>query len=211
MRLHYCEYGQRTLPPLICLHGFMGTAHSWDTFASRVSDRFHVLAPTARGHGDSARPEDYDDTLAPVSDAAAFMDALEVPAAIVMGHSMGALAAAGLAILHPNKVSKLIIGDAGPDSDPRFVEQLYRMACEWRHEFGSIEEVERYMGASFVDLPEDEVRRLAPYSVSHDPDGKYRSKLDPALVRRTVAQGPNVLPPGENPLWQFVPQIKCPT
>ena len=211
IRLHYCEHGQRTLPPLICLHGFMGTAHNWDTFASRVSGRFRVLAPTARGHGDSARPEDYDDMFAPVHDVAALMDALKLPSAIVMGHSMGATVAAGLAVFHPSKVSKLVIGDAGLDSDPEGAERLYRLMCEWQDEFGTAEEVAGFIRDQLEDLPEDEVRRLAPYWVSYDPDGKYRSKLDPALVRARVDQGLNVPPPGENPLWQFVPQVKCPT
>lgn len=211
IRTHYTEFGEPTLPPLICLHGFMGTGHNWDTFASRVSHRFHVLAPTARGHGDSARPENYDDMFAPVHDVAALMDALDLPSAMVMGHSMGALVGAGVAVFHPDKVSKLVMGDAGPDSDPEGAERLYRIMCDWQQEFGTTEEVAGFIRDHFEDLREDEVRRWASYGVSYDPDGKYRMKLDPALVRARVDQGPNVLPPGENPLWQFVPQTKCPT
>ena len=113
--------------------------------------------------------------------------------------------------MHPDKVSKLVMGDAGPDADPVGAQRLYRIMCEWQHDFDTTEEAAQFIRDHLEDLHEDELRRWASYGVSHDSDGKYRMKLDPALVRARVDEGPTVLPSGESPLWQFVPQIKCPT
>ena len=77
-RLHYTEFGDPAAPAVLLLHGFTFDAHAWDPFAERISDRFHVLALTVRGHGDSDRAESYEDPFQSIHDAAAFLDALNI-------------------------------------------------------------------------------------------------------------------------------------
>ncbi len=209
-RLHYTEYGTAGAPALLCLHGFMGHAHNWDRFAQCLAGRFRLLALTARGHGDSDRTKPNADMFEPVRDAASFLDALGVASAVVVGHSMGASIGGGLAVLYPDKVSKLVLGDTGPDADPEGAERLYRIMCEWQHEFDNFEAAERFF-LRFEGLDPRDRHTWAKYGVSRDPDGKFRMKLDRALVEARRAEGVSVLPSGESPLWQFVPQIKCPT
>ena len=40
-------------PDLVLLHGYTGHSRSWDHFASRMTDRYRVLALDQRGHGES--------------------------------------------------------------------------------------------------------------------------------------------------------------
>jgi esterase len=49
LRLHYVEHGDPARPTVVCLHGAGGHGHAWDTFASLISDRMHVLGLTFRG------------------------------------------------------------------------------------------------------------------------------------------------------------------
>ena len=99
-------------PPVLALHGIGNYGRYWDLFADALAGRLRLVAPDARGHGESGRlPEGYapDDFVA---DAVAVLDASAIQRAVVMGHSMGGLHAIQLAARHPERVRALVIVDA---------------------------------------------------------------------------------------------------
>jgi len=51
LRLHYVEWGERTRPHVLLVHGWDGTAHYWDLVAPALADRYHLVALTLRGRG----------------------------------------------------------------------------------------------------------------------------------------------------------------
>ena len=53
LSVHYLAWGQPSRPPLILLHGGAAHAHWWDHIAPVLSQRYRVLAPDLRGHGDT--------------------------------------------------------------------------------------------------------------------------------------------------------------
>src|SRR6478735_469820 len=53
LRLHYLDWGNPDAPPLLLVHGNRDHAHNWDWAAARLQDRYHIIAPDLRGHGDS--------------------------------------------------------------------------------------------------------------------------------------------------------------
>ena len=114
IRLHYLDWGGKG-PALLFLAGLGCSAHIFDQFAPRFVDRFHVLALTRRGHGQSDYPDaGYDiDTL--TEDVRQFMDALKIEQAILVGHSMASVELSHFAALHPQRVLKLIYLDAAFD------------------------------------------------------------------------------------------------
>jgi pimeloyl-ACP methyl ester carboxylesterase len=86
-----------------------------------LGQRFRVIAPDARGHGDSDWAEDYSFS-AQRDDVLTVMNALGVLAAAVVGHSMGGLTAYLLAATHPDRVRALVLEDlptAAPADPPR--------------------------------------------------------------------------------------------
>lgn len=120
LRLAYREAGDPAAPPLLLLHALGESSLSWDPLIDDLAALgYHVLAPDARGHGDSDRPGTYGYELL-AADAVAFCDALApAPAAVtVVGHSMGAATAAlvttRLTDGSPGRVTRLVLEDATP-------------------------------------------------------------------------------------------------
>lgn len=114
IRLHYIDHGGSG-PALVFLPGMGNTAHIYDDLAPRFTDRFHVLALTRRGHGQSDKPETGYDTDTLVADLAGFLDALEIRRASLVGHSIAGGELTRFAGLHPERVDRLIYLDAAYD------------------------------------------------------------------------------------------------
>lgn len=114
IRLHYLDWGGSG-PNLLFLTGMGSSAYIFNQFAPRFTDKFHVLALTRRGHGDSDYPETgYDaDTL--VEDIRQFMDSLHIEKAILAGHSLAGVELTHFTATYPTRVDKLIYLDALDD------------------------------------------------------------------------------------------------
>ena len=68
-----------------------------------------ALAISQRGHGQSGKPS-HGYTYTDMSeDLRAFMDALGLPAAVIVGHSMGSMVAQRFAVDHPGRVAGLVL------------------------------------------------------------------------------------------------------
>jgi pimeloyl-ACP methyl ester carboxylesterase len=105
-------------PFVFLLHGFAAD-HRVNWVQPGVVDALvaagrHVIAPDARGHGQSAKPHDPaaygGDSM--VRDAQALMDHLGVEAVDVVGYSMGSLTSARLVPLEP-RARSLVLGGVG--------------------------------------------------------------------------------------------------
>jgi pimeloyl-ACP methyl ester carboxylesterase len=114
IRLHYLDWGGSG-STLIFLTGMGSSAYIFNKFAPRFNDKFHVLALTRRGQGDSDYPESgYDaDTL--VEDIRQFMDCLNIEKAILAGHSLAGVELTHFAATYPTRVEKLVYLDALDD------------------------------------------------------------------------------------------------
>ena len=104
---------------VLLIHGFASSLRvNWvDTGWVRTLAEagYRVVAIDNRGHGRSAklyRPEDYGGQVM-AEDARRLLDHLGIPAAHVMGYSMGARISAFLALAHPARVKSLVFGGLG--------------------------------------------------------------------------------------------------
>jgi non-heme chloroperoxidase len=111
--LHYRAQGPATGPALILLHGFTDSSFSFSRVLPLLPPSVRVIVPDQRGHGRSDRtPGDYSmDALA--RDVVELMDALNVPTATIVGHSMGSFVARRVAWLAPGRISRLVLVGAG--------------------------------------------------------------------------------------------------
>ncbi|MFI6322353.1 alpha/beta fold hydrolase [Nonomuraea sp. NPDC050556] len=100
-------------PPLVLLHGRTDSGLTWAPFVVHFARRFQVIRPDLRGHGKSPYPGSY--ALPDMAeDVARLLDDLGVERAAVIGHSLGGMVAYHLAMLHPSRVSRMVLEDPPP-------------------------------------------------------------------------------------------------
>jgi lipase len=111
MRLHVHEWGDRSAPPLVCLHGVTAHGRRFRRLAEDgLARRFRVVAPDLRGHGRSEweppwRLETH------VADLLETLTDLDVDRAIFIGHSFGGRLILELAARAPELVERAILLD----------------------------------------------------------------------------------------------------
>src|SRR2546428_1568665 len=97
-------------PPILLLHQSLARSEDWENIFPRLATRYRAIAYDARGHGRSGRAPDYslrafaDDTLRVLREIA------KEPA-VLIGHSLGALAALVSAGDAPDLVRGLVLED----------------------------------------------------------------------------------------------------
>ncbi len=95
---------------ILLLHGLGDNGLCWSRTARALAEEFTVIMLDARGHGGSAMPND-PGTYNPAEDIRECLDALNLDRVIVLGHSVGAIAASQFAASHNNRVIALILED----------------------------------------------------------------------------------------------------
>jgi non-heme chloroperoxidase len=109
VRLHYAEKGDRRQEAIVFLHGYSDSWFSFSRVLALLSPSYHAFALTQRGHGDSDkprccyRPHDF------AADVNAFVEAVGIERATVVGASTGALFAQKLALDYPRRVDRLVL------------------------------------------------------------------------------------------------------
>ena len=94
--------------PVVMLHGGFATIETWEAQAAALAERYRVYLPERRGHGrtpDVDGPLTYENMAA---DTAAFIEALGIGPAHLVGWSDGASVALYVALHRPELVRKVI-------------------------------------------------------------------------------------------------------
>lgn len=113
MHLFHRDLGGEGRPPLLVLHGLLGSSRNWQAAGTELSAGFHVLAPDLRNHGASPHSEEMNyDAMA--GDVLEWLDARSIGRATLLGHSMGGKVAMLLACRHPERVERLVAVDIAP-------------------------------------------------------------------------------------------------
>ena len=113
VKYHYTEYpgsGQ----DIFLLHGFASSTYTWEKIAPVLQARgYHVWALDMKGFGWSDKPEDAD--YSPwqlMKEVNAWMDKMGLRKVVFVGNSLGGAIAWNMALVHPEKVKKLVLLDA---------------------------------------------------------------------------------------------------
>ncbi len=139
-RIFYRDWGPRDAQPIVFHHGWPLTADEWDTqMLYFLGKGFRVIAFDRRGHGRSDQTETGNEMDTYAADVIALADALDLKAAVHVGHSTG-----GGEVVHyaarakPGRVSKLVLigavppvmvkKDSNPDGTPLEVFDGFREA-----------------------------------------------------------------------------------
>lgn len=107
--LYYEEHGGG--PPLVFVHGLACAHEDWREQVSHFAPSHHVVSLDLRGHGRSAGHTSGFDMLTLGADLAALLAHIELPAAVLVGHSMGCRVVLECARIAPDAVSGLVLID----------------------------------------------------------------------------------------------------
>ncbi len=97
-------------PAALLIHGSLSRSEDWENVFPRLATRYRTIAYDQRGHGKSGRATDYS-LRAFGEDAARMLTGIVKAPTIVIGHSLGALAAIAAAALQPSLVTALVLED----------------------------------------------------------------------------------------------------
>jgi non-heme chloroperoxidase len=186
------EHGDPDGTPLVALHG---VSDSWRSFAPvlpHLPPTLRVIAISQRGHGDSEKPVGGYAPRDFAADVVALLDSFALPAAFVLGHSMGATHAMRFALDYPARCRGLLLAGAfarfkdKPDLVTFWRDGVQALADPVDAEFVrafQLETVARPIDAAFIDLVVAESLKL-PARVWHAAfDGFMDDAITPELPR----------------------------
>ncbi len=206
LRLHYLDWGNRGKQTLWLLHGFTGHAHVWDFLAQDLKDKYHIIALSQRGHGNSQWPEDASYSLDDhFSDMAFFMDAVGLKKPVLVGHSMGGRNALFFSACVPEKVGRLVLVDSRPGNDPGASDALRRHIRQIPVRTVSMEHVVHVLQNLYPFLPEPVCYHMAEHGFNKEPDGTFVPKYDIRMGRAAENKGFMA-----EELGAFMKNIVCP-
>lgn len=109
-RIWWEEKGQGQ--PLLLVMGFGHSSALWGPFADRLAESFRVLLVDNRGTGRSAAPPGPYTVPQMAEDVVAVLDEAGVERAHLLGFSLGSVVAHEIAISHPERVDRLVLGSS---------------------------------------------------------------------------------------------------
>lgn len=194
LRLHYVDWGNEEAPTVVLVHGGKDHARNWDHVAKSLRDRFHVVAPDLRGHGDSAWA--IGGTYAIwdfVLDLAQLIEALGPRPVTLVGHSLGGAVTLHYSGTFPERVERLVaIEGMGPppkmqkemaatpahERIQRWVGSMRGFAARTPRRYGSIDEAASRMQEANPHLTTELARHLTVHGVARNEDGTFSWKFD---------------------------------
>jgi pimeloyl-ACP methyl ester carboxylesterase len=182
--LSAAEYGDPAQPPVILLHGGGQTRHAWSRAArSLAAAGHHVICPDARGHGDSAWPEDGDYGLdAFAGDLRAIIATLPQPP-VLAGASLGG--ATALLVTGENPalpVRALVLVDIVPRPDPAGVQNVFSFMGSGLEGFANLDEVADAVAAYNPHRPRPDSHAGLMKNLRQREDGRLYWHWDPRFL-----------------------------
>jgi pimeloyl-ACP methyl ester carboxylesterase len=182
---------------MLMIHGGRDHCRNWDWVAERLGDRYHIVAPDLRGHGDSdwATGGGYGE-LNYVYDIAQLLLQKKMAPVTLLAHSLGGSLALLYAGVFPETVKKVVaIEGLGPSPDmlqrmnETPVEERVRGMFEARRKsagrsprkYASIEDAVMRMKEENTHLNDAQARHLTLHGALQNEDGTWSWKFDNAV------------------------------
>jgi pimeloyl-ACP methyl ester carboxylesterase len=194
-RIAYLDAGDG--PPVILVHGFGGSLWQWEYQQSALSAAHRVITLDLPGSGFSDKPDIAYGPDEMVAFFRAFMDAVGLSRASLVGNSMGAGLVIGMALAYPNRVDRLVLIGGFPDRvREKLASPLIRRALDSRASVWVVRIGNWLLGRGLTESVLTEI--------VHDP-----TLLTPAVIERAYQnrQRPGLIPPlmamaRTLPLWE---------
>ena len=207
LRLRYRDWGGDARVFGLALHGFGGSAHSWDEVAPGLRESLRLLAFDQRGHGRSEWCEKIEDYTrdAMVGDIDGIVSALGLERPVLIGHSMGGMNAMTWASRNPASLRALVLVDVAPDvrvDGPR--EVAYFVAGPY-----VLDSLEAWVEHTHEHYPwrsREAIRARLEVSLRETGDGRLAKQYDERFRR-----GFGGVTGDRGHLWDVARRLECPT
>ncbi|HRC43741.1 MAG TPA: alpha/beta hydrolase [Nitrospira sp.] len=202
-RIAYLDEGQGH--PVILIHGYGGSMWQWEYQQIPLAGQFRVITPDLIGSGLSDKPNlDYRPEEL-IESIRSLMDALGLPTATLIGNSMGGGVAIGMALTHPDRVSRLVLIDSLPDhvrerlASPLMQRALNTSVPAWLARFGALFVGNRTMEAVLKEIIFDHTLVTAAVLDRSNRNRQREDMITPLMSLRESL-----------PLWEqhFAPRLK---
>jgi pimeloyl-ACP methyl ester carboxylesterase len=221
LRLHYVDWGNASAQPLVLVHGGRDHCRNWDWVAERLSQRYHVIAPDLRGHGDSQWVSDGHYAMSGfVHDLAQLIHSQGLSPVTLIGHSLGGNIVLRYAGAYPENITKLIaiegLGPSpkmmaeratvkGPTKLRNWIESNRAQAGRQPKRYASLEQAFARMQEENKHLTPAQAMHLTRHGVNQNEDGSYSWKFD-HYVRQFPIEGMT-----HQEIEEIWANITCPT
>lgn len=208
-RMAYLDAGQGR--PVILVHGFSGSMWQFEYQQAPLTAALRVITPDLLGSGLSDKPELAYTPTQQVELFRGFMDALGIQRASLVGHSMGAGVAIGMALTYPERVDRLVLIDGFPDhvhdrlASPTIKRMIDTQVPVWMVELGNW----LFGGSTTIAMLEEAIydhRLLTPVVLERSRLNRKRPGLIPPLLTL-----PKNLPLWEDGFAKRFAEIRHPT
>ena len=123
---------------MVLIHGYTDSDLDWAPLVPYLSKNFHLIIPDLRGHGGSSKPECCYSRLDFAYDLKLLLDALRIPRADIVGHSLGSIVAQTMAEYWPRRIDRVVLisstGGPAPGARPHRPQFDYAAAIRRLHE-----------------------------------------------------------------------------
>ena len=199
VRLEVLDWGGSGRP--VVLLGCYLTAHLYDDFAPKLTDRFHVYGITRRGLGASDKPSSGYTVQRSSDDVLEVLDALKLNKPILIGYSCAGQVLSMLGAQHSERLGGLVYFDAADDPtltpadyEIRFPDPAQLPAsikARPTPDYSSFEAYRRTQRRDHgVAFPEAELRQ----QFVANPDGSVGTSRLSRVIRKAIAEDSRVKP-----------------
>jgi pimeloyl-ACP methyl ester carboxylesterase len=126
-RIHYKQIGKGHC--IVLLHGYLENLEIWSGFADELSKTYQVLVLDIPEHGQSGGISDVNTIEGMAESVNATLSHLNIPNAVIVGHSMGGYVALAFAELFPAKTTGLCLFHSTPyaDSEQKKLDRMHEV------------------------------------------------------------------------------------
>ncbi len=118
--LAYVELGNPLGKPVVFVHGYTDSARDWVPLLPYIAPQFRLILVDIRGHGQSSKPECCYNRLDFAYDLKLLLDALRIPKADFVAHSLGTIIVQTFAEYWPEETGRIVLisstGGMPPDA-----------------------------------------------------------------------------------------------
>ncbi len=188
--LRVATWGTWTTPEraAMLVHGITASSQTWATFGPLLAARgWYAIAPDLRGRGMSEKPLHGYGIPYHVNDLLSLADHFNLPTINYIGHSLGALIGFFLAAIHPQRVGRAVLVDAGGNLPPDTGKAIGKALARLGTSYPSSDAYWEAMRAPWMALHEEFWQRYYRYDAERQPDGTVMCRVPRAAIAEEVA------------------------